>query len=93
MDVNPNNEDLFLKDSAEEALNSDPSLNLYEVFVWFNETDDTTTAVEDYVCLIAAMSEEQVKAMGEEIHQMLKVDSSLFINIDEIQLIHTGIKE
>lgn len=93
VDVNPSNDDLFLKDSAEEAFNNDPSLNIYEVFVWFNEVNDTTTAVEDYVCLIAAMSPEQVEAMGEEIHQMLNVDNSLFINIDEVQLIHTGIEE
>lgn len=93
VDINISNDDLYLKDSAEEALNNDPSLNLYEVFVWFNEAEDTTTAVEDYVCLVAAMSEDQVKVMCEEIHQMLNVDDSLFINIDEIQLIHKGSEE
>lgn len=88
VDVDMMNSDLHLKDSAEEAFNEDPSLKLYEVEVWFNEEEDTTTVVEDYICLIAAESEEQVEFMGEQIHQMLSVDDALFVNINHIELVH-----
>lgn len=88
VDVDMMNGDLYLKDSAEEAFNNDPSLNIFEVEVWFDDGEDSTTVVEEYTCLIAADSEKQVEAMGEQIQQMLSVDDALFVNIGRIEKVH-----
>lgn len=84
VDVNMEDSDLELKDTAETTFNDDPSLGLFEVEVWFNEEEDTTTAVETHRCLICAPSEAAVEAMKEDIADMLGVDDDLFVNIGEI---------
>lgn len=87
VDIQQFNE-LSLFDTALECLDNDPDSKLFEANVWFNESDDTTTAVETYDCLICADSKEAVVAMAENIHEMLNADSDLFINIEEITQVY-----
>ena len=84
-------DDLMLKDSAESKFNNHPDNKIFVVDVWFNDETDTTTVVEDYKVLVCAENESEVRTMAEDIHGMLCVDSSLFVNIDYIEQVHPEI--
>lgn len=80
--------DLWLKDTAETLFNDEPHNGLYEVEVWTNESEDPTTAIEVYRCLICAESQKVVEGMATQIGEMLGIDDDLFMNIESIQVIH-----
>lgn len=84
VNVNMEDGDLELKDTAETLFNDEPEMGLYEVEVWFNAEDDTTTAVDTRRCLICSQIKQAVEAMKEDIAEMLNADEDLFVNIGEI---------
>ena len=98
VDVDVSNSDLKLVDIAEQEFNEDqefsdePTMGLFQVSVWFNDAEDSTTVVEDYECLVCADCPEAVDAMKEDIAERLSVDSDLFVNIGHIETLYMPAK-